>query len=159
MSPIQGLTLYCLECEWQVQVAQGTPVSALRSDCLICKANVGIRSEAITPKKTQMEPPQVSHPDITNEPSFLPIFKHDDRVMQNLVDPGESDDQFLIDSFVSRITPLVLAAKVVAELKRKSMDDSSQETDMETILNEFAEQGVALRSYIRKHERKSRHKR
>lgn len=152
MSPIQGLTLYCLECEWQVQVAQGTPVSALRSDCLICKANVGIRSEGIKPKKTQMEPPQINHPNIINEPSFLPIFKHDDRVMQNLVDPGESDDQFLIDSFVSRITPLVLAAKVVAELKRKSMDDSSQETDMETILNEFAEQGVALRGYIRKHE-------
>ena len=86
MSSIQGLTLYCLECEWQVQVAQGTPVSALRNDCLVCKANVGIRSEAIVTKKNQIEP-QVSNLDITNEPSFLPIFKHDARVMQNFGRP------------------------------------------------------------------------
>ena len=151
MSPPQGFTLYCLECAWQVQVAEGTPVSALRSDCLVCKANVGIRSEPIPLKEAPREHP-VKAADKVTEPSFLPIFKHDDRVMQNLIEPEESDDQFLIDSFVSRITPLVLAAKVVAELNRKSMDDNDQETDMETILNEFADQGVALRNYIRQHE-------
>ena len=66
----------------------------------------------------------------------------DNRVLDDLVDPGDSDEYFLIDSFVSRITPLILAAKVVADLKSKSMDDANQETDMETILNEFADQAT-----------------
>lgn len=151
MIPPQGLTLFCLECDWQVQVAEGTPILALRSDCALCKANVGIRSEPMQIKETKIET-KVSSTDLENDSSFLPTFKHDERVLQNLVEPGESDDQFLIDSFVSRITPLILAAKVVADLKSKSMDDADQEMDMETILNEFADQGVALRNYIRKHE-------
>ena len=161
MSPPLGLTLYCLECDWQVQVAEGTPVSALRSDCLLCKANVGIRSEPMSLDESHSKSVDIAPAPTTlnmmgklpeDTPSFLPIFNHDERVIQNLIEPGESDDQFLIDSFVSRITPLVLAAKVVAELNRKSMDDDDQETDMETILNEFADRGVALRNYIRQQE-------
>lgn len=159
MRPPQGLTLYCLECDWQIQVAEGTPVSALRSDCVVCKANIGIRSESMPLKKPQSESQAITPtPVILNKlgelpedpPSFLRTL--DNRVLDNLVDPGDSDEYFLIDSFVSRITPLILAAKVVADLKSKSMDDANQETDMETILNEFADQGVTLRNYIRKHE-------
>ena len=160
MNPPLGLTLHCLECNWQVQVAEGTPVSALRSDCLVCKANVGIRSEppslehknhdAVLDKDNQ-DTGEQSKNDVISTP-FLPIYTTDERVLEGLVDPSNSDELFLIDSFVSRITPLVLAAQVVAELQRKTMEDNGQENDLETILDEFAEQGIALRNYIREHE-------
>lgn len=151
MNNKQVLTLHCLECNWQVQVTNGTPVSALRSDCLICKGNVGIHSGILALKESDDEGTEIIQDDMES-PTFLPEYTIDSRIIEGLVEPEESDESFLIDSFVNRITPLVLAAKVVAKLKQKNIDNDDSGSDIESILDEFAEQGIALRNYIRKHE-------
>jgi hypothetical protein len=122
---------------------EGTPVSALRENCPQCEAPIGIRStpqpEIETGKTEQM--PALDDIGSAFTPSYSTPYQGD------LVQADMGNQQMLIDSFINRITPLVLAAQLVANLEQQSADLSER-----SVLDQFVEEGTKLRQYIQRHE-------
>ena len=138
-----GFTIHCSECDWDLRIPEGIPVSALRENCPDCEAPIGIHStpqpEIETGKAGQIPAPE----DIGS--AFTTTFSTP--YQGALVEADMGNKQMLIDSFINRFTPLVLAAQIVANLEQQSADLSE-----DSVLDQFIEEGTKLRQYIQRHE-------
>ena len=136
------LELHCSSCGWSLLVPDGTPVSALRGDCPECNGLAQVRAPVTA------EFMQGSH-DLPSTPAgfdFLPSNKSRE-VIEDLdyaESPDPAEDLRTISGFVNRITPVILATQVLAEMMEQGIS-----LDGGSVADRFANTSVSYRKVLR----------
>lgn len=149
-----SLELHCPSCDWTILLPDGTPISAIKSECDKCSAPTQIRQSEFEvlgrkPQFYDIPTNQLEAIPVDEEPEqanfdFLPTLSSE--VIENLVleeSPDPSSDMRTISGFVNRITPVILAAQVLAEMMEEGTD-----VEGESAVAKFANTSVNYRKAL-----------
>ena len=147
--PQTTLELFCPSCDWAIPLPDGTPTSALRSDCPECDGDAQVRQADRSAPTVYHEIMQGSM-DAIGDPTafdFLPGRMSTEAIanLDYAESPDKVQDMKTISGFVNRITPVILAAQVLAE-----MMEAGTSLEGELVVGKFADTSVSYRKALRR---------